>query len=347
MALLKKSGPKPSRDPEGRMPLMEHLRELRNRLLIAIAAVAVGLIVGWIVSDPVWDILKEPYCHTDQARQLTGECSLTYNGIFSSFFITLKIALMVGLVVSSPAWLYQIWAFVTPALYRTEKRYTLTFLGLAIPLFVLGAWLCYFIMDTSLSFLLGFSLDGTVATIAIDDYLDYVLIMLLIFGVSFELPLMLVFLNIIGVVSHAAIAKHRRLVIFLMFVFGAVITPGGDPITMMALATPMIVLFLAAELFMYMRERRRPTDEFAGLSDDEASPLSDDDRPLDDPPLQDPPLHDVTPSDAAPGAATVSDATASDTAPGAATPGAATPGDATIGDKPAGDKPIDGDPAGR
>ncbi|MGA5761006.1 twin-arginine translocase subunit TatC [Nonomuraea bangladeshensis] len=317
MALLKKSGPKPSRDPEGRMPLMEHLRELRNRLLIAIAAVAVGLIVGWIVSGPVWEILKEPYCHTDQARQLTGECSLTYNGIFSSFFITLKISLMVGLVVSSPAWLYQIWAFVTPALYRTEKRYTLTFLGLAIPLFVLGAWLCYFIMDTSLSFLLGFSLDGTVATIAIDDYLDYVLIMLLIFGVSFELPLLLVFLNIIGVVSHAAIAKHRRLVIFLMFVFGAVITPGGDPITMMALATPMIVLFLAAELFMYLRERRRPADEFAGLSDDEASPLSDDDRPLDDRPLDDRPLDDVPLGDAPPT------------------------------DRPVGDKPGDGDPAGR
>ncbi|MET8990939.1 twin-arginine translocase subunit TatC [Nonomuraea wenchangensis] len=326
MALLKKSGPKPSRDPEGRMPLMEHLRELRNRLLIAIAAVAVGLIVGWIVSGPVWEILKEPYCHTDQARQLTGECSLTYNGIFSSFFITLKISLMVGLVVSSPAWLYQIWAFVTPALYRTEKRYTLAFLGLAIPLFVLGAWLCYFIMDTSLSFLLGFSLDGTVATIAIDDYLDYVLIMLLIFGVSFELPLLLVFLNIIGVVSHAAIAKHRRLVIFLMFVFGAVITPGGDPITMMALATPMIVLFLAAELFMYLRERRRPADEFAGLSDDEASPLSDDDRPLDDRPLDEAPVGDGSLGDGP-------------------------VGDRPASDKPAGDKPVsdkpDGDPSGR
>jgi sec-independent protein translocase protein TatC len=281
MALLKRSGPKPERDPEGRMPLMEHLRELRNRLLIAIAAVAVGLIIGWIMSGPVWELLKEPYCRTPQSHDLTGKCSLTYNGIFSSFFITLKISLMVGLVMSSPVWLYQIWAFVTPALYRTEKRYTLTFLGLGIPLFAMGAALSYLIMDTALSFLLAFSLDGTVATISIDDYLDYVLIMLLIFGVSFELPLLLAFLNIIGVLSHATVAKHRRLIIFLMFVFGAVITPSGDPLTMMALATPMIVLFLAAELFMYLREKRQPQSEFAGLSDDEASELPED-TPLDE-----------------------------------------------------------------
>ncbi|MFG2074867.1 sec-independent protein translocase protein TatC [Nonomuraea maritima] len=290
MALLKKSGPKREPDPEGRMPLMEHLRELRNRLLIALAAVAVGLIIGWILSTPVWELLKEPYCSTAQSHQLNGRCSLTYNGIFSSFFITLKVSLMVGLVASSPVWLYQLWAFVTPALYRTEKRYTLTFLALAIPLFALGAGLAYFIMDTSLAFLLSFSLDDTVATISIDDYLNYVLIMMLIFGVSFELPLLMVFLNIIGVLSRATVAKHRRLVIFLMFVFGAVITPGGDPFTMMALAAPMILLFMAAEFVMYLRERNRPQGEFGDLADDEASPLADDTTPVDDlaPPADEP-----------------------------------------------------------
>ncbi|MGW0480309.1 twin-arginine translocase subunit TatC [Nonomuraea sp. NPDC003214] len=282
MALLKRSDPKPQRDPEGRMPLMEHLRELRNRVLIALAAVAVGLVIGWLVSGPMWELLKEPYCSAPQSRDLTGECSLTYNGIFSSFFITLKISLMVSLVVASPVWLYQIWAFVTPALYRTEKRYTMAFLGLAIPLFAAGAALSYLIMDTALGFLLSFSLEGTVATISIDEYLDYVLIMLLIFGVSFELPLLLVFLNIIGVLPRATVAKHRRLVIFLMFVFGALVTPGGDPVTMMALAAPMIVLFAAAELVMYLLERKR-TDPYAGLDDDQASALSDDDTPIDAP----------------------------------------------------------------
>ncbi|MEV0349710.1 twin-arginine translocase subunit TatC [Nonomuraea sp. NPDC050680] len=278
MALLKKSsGEGSARDPEGRMPLMDHLRELRNRLLIATIAVVVGIIIGWIFFDPVWAILKAPYCDTFQSKQLTGHCSLTYNGIFQSFFITLKVSAMIGLVLASPVWLYQIWSFVTPALYRNEKRHTVVFLALAIPLFALGAVLAYIIMHTSLGFLLGFSLDDTVATIAIDDYLDYVLIMIAIFGVSFELPLFLVFLNVIGALSHATVAKHRRMVIFIMFVFGAVITPGGDPFAMMALAAPMIVLFAAAELFMYLRERRLPAGEnFSNLSDDEASPLEQD-----------------------------------------------------------------------
>jgi sec-independent protein translocase protein TatC len=181
-------------------------------------------------------------------------------------------------VLASPVWLYQLWAFVTPALYRTEKRYSAGFLALAIPLFALGAVLAYIIMHTSLSFLLGFALEDTVATIQIDDYLDYVLIMIAIFGVSFELPLILVFLNVIGALSHATVAKHRRMVIFLMFVFGAVITPGGDPLTMMALAAPMVILFVVAEVFMYFNDRRRlrTADEFANLSDDEASTLTED-----------------------------------------------------------------------
>ncbi|WP_433518502.1 twin-arginine translocase subunit TatC [Nonomuraea sp. CA-143628] len=283
MALLKKSsGEGSARDPEGRMPLMDHLRELRNRLLIATIAVVVGIVIGWIFFDPVWAILKAPYCDTFQSKQLTGHCSLTYNGIFQSFFITLKVSAMIGLVLASPVWLYQIWAFVTPALYRNEKRHTVVFLALAIPLFALGAVLAYIIMHTSLGFLLGFSLDDTVATIAIDDYLDYVLIMIAIFGVSFELPLFLVFLNVIGALSHATVAKHRRMVIFIMFVFGAVITPGGDPFAMMALAAPMIVLFAAAELFMYLRERRLPAGEnFSHLSDDEASPLEQQDSDAD------------------------------------------------------------------
>ncbi|MFF4618508.1 twin-arginine translocase subunit TatC [Nonomuraea jabiensis] len=283
MALLKRSS-QAAPDPEGRMPLMEHLRELRNRLLIAAAAVVVGIIIGWIFFDPVWAFIKEPFCETPQAQQLrVGECTLTYGGIFQSFFLTLKVSAMVGVVVSSPVWLYQIWAFVTPALYRNEKRYSIAFLGLAIPLFVIGAALAYVIMDTSLAILLGFAPSDTVAIIQIDEYVNYVLIMVVIFGISFELPLLLVFLNIIGVLPHATVKKHRRWVVFAMFVFGAIITPGGDPLTMMALAAPMVVLYFLAEFFMFVREKRMPaTEDFSHLSDDEASPLVEDSAPVDD-----------------------------------------------------------------
>lgn len=295
MALLKRSSQ--AADDDGRMPLMEHLRELRNRLLVSMVALTVGVIVGFLLFDPVWAFLKGPFCDTSAAQQLRpGECTLATGGIFQSFFVTLKVAVGIGLVLASPVWLYQIWAFVTPALYRNEKRYAFTFLGLAVPLFGLGAVLAYVIMDTSLAILLGFAPADTVAIIQIDEYISYVLIMLLIFGVSFELPLVLVMLNLIGVLSHATVRKHRRMVIFLMFVFGAIVTPGGDPITMMALAAPMIVLFAAAELFMYLRERRQPKGEdYSGLDDDEASEIDFDDSPLD---LDDSPLDlDETPID--------------------------------------------------
>ncbi|MBB6348327.1 twin-arginine translocase subunit TatC [Nonomuraea muscovyensis] len=260
---------------------MDHLRELRNRLLIATAALVVGVVIGWIFFDPVWEFVKAPYCETDQAKMLRDNtCTLVFSGIFQSFFLTLKVSALVGVIASSPVWLYQVWAFVTPALYRNEKRYSVAFMALAIPLFLLGAALAYIVMDTSLAILLGFAPSDAVAAVQIDEYVSYVLIMLVIFGVSFELPLLLVFLNVIGVLPRATVKKHRRTVIFGMFVFGAIITPGGDPITMMALAAPMIILYFVAEGFMYLREKRAPSGEdFSHLADDEASELPEDSGP--------------------------------------------------------------------
>ncbi|GAA3113917.1 twin-arginine translocase subunit TatC [Planomonospora alba] len=288
MALLK--WPKPGRnrsmsseDAEGRMPLMEHLRELRNRLVVALLGVLGGIVLGFVFFDPVWDFVSAPYCSLQQSQELRGECTFLILGVFESFFVNLKVAALFGVVVASPVWLHQIWAFVTPGLYRNEKRYSLTFLALAIPLFLAGAALAYFVMDTGLAILLGFAPENSVTSITLDEYLGYVLVLLIVFGVSFELPLLMVFLNIIGVLPRATVAKHRRMVIFLMFVFGAVATPGGDPFTMIALALPMVVLFALAEGFMYLRERRSPSGEdFSHLSDDEASPLAADDSPLPD-----------------------------------------------------------------
>lgn len=262
MALLKRSKPSGTRDPEGRMPLKEHLRELRSRIIKALLGVAAGIVAGFIFFDPIWRFVKEPYCGLPQEHMLKpGQCSLAVQGVFESFFVNLKVATLFALVVASPVWLYQIWAFVAPGLYRNERRYTLTFLGLAIPLFLAGTALAYFVMDTGLAILFSFAPPDTTLVITINEYLGYALAMLLIFGVSFELPLLLVFLNLIGVLSHAAVAKHRRMIIFVMFVFGAVATPGGDPFTMIALALPMVVLFLLAELVMYLRDKRRAVAE--------------------------------------------------------------------------------------
>jgi sec-independent protein translocase protein TatC len=262
-------------DDEGRMPLMDHLRELRNRLMKAMLGMLVGTIIGWIFFDPVWNFLKEPYCSLPQSHVFDPDkCSLVVSGIFSSFFLQLKISCIIGLVVSSPVWLYQLWAFVAPGLYRRERRWSFVFIGAAAPLFFVGAALAYLTVDKGLALFLSFVADDVAALITVDNYLGYVLAMLLVFGLTFELPLFVVVLNLAGVLTHERIRSSRRMILFGVFVFAAVATPSGDPFTMLALAVPTIVLFEVAELLAFVHDRRKGrNDPYAGLSDDEASPL--------------------------------------------------------------------------
>ncbi|GLW23155.1 twin-arginine translocase subunit TatC [Microbispora triticiradicis] len=263
MALLKRSTPVVTSE-DGRMTLMEHLRELRNRLVKAILAVVVGTAVGFIYFEPIWNFLKQPYCRLPQAHQFNkDQCILVVNGVFDSFFVNLKVAVMFGLVVSAVFWIYQLWAFVTPGLYQNERRYTVAFLGLSVPLFTAGAALAYITMDKGLALLLGFAPDGTLTLVSINEYLSFALAMLIIFGISFLMPLLLVFLNVIGVVRYRMVSKHTRMVVFLMFVFAAVATPSQDPITMLALALPMVALFFVAMAFMYFHDKKRDAADAA------------------------------------------------------------------------------------
>ncbi|SEG66831.1 sec-independent protein translocase protein TatC [Thermomonospora echinospora] len=257
------------------MPLMDHLRELRNRLIKAILGLLVGTVVGWILFQPAWDFLKEPYCALPASRDLNGHCSLVVNGIFSSFFLRLKIAFIIGLVISAPVWLYQLWAFVAPGLYRQERRWTYVFLGAAVPLFFVGTALAYLTVDKGLSIFLGFVPEDVAALITVDHYLGYVLAMLLVFGLTFELPLFVVVLNMAGVLSSARIRRSQRLIVFGIFVFAAVATPSADPFTMLALALPTVLLFEVAAFLAFLNDRRRGRrpDPYAELSDDEAAPL--------------------------------------------------------------------------
>ncbi|GLW64933.1 Sec-independent protein translocase protein TatC [Actinomadura rubrobrunea] len=264
-------------DPEGRMPLMDHLRELRNRLIKSLLALLVGTIVGWIFFQPIWDFLKDPYCSLPASQQLeAGKCTLVVNTIFQQFFLRLKISFIIGIVLSSPVWLYQLWAFVAPGLYRREKRWTYVFLSAAIPLFIVGTVLAYLTVDKGLQlFLGGFSIDDVTALITVDHYLGYVLAMLLVFGMTFELPLFVVILNLAGVLSFERIKKTQRIAIFGIFLFAAVATPSGDPFTMLALAVPTLLLFEVSAVLAFFNDRRRARrpDPYAGLSDDEPSPL--------------------------------------------------------------------------
>ncbi|GII78131.1 sec-independent protein translocase protein TatC [Sphaerisporangium rufum] len=266
MALLKRSTPAgeagAAPDTEGRMTLMEHLRELRNRLVKAILGLAVGAALGFAFFDRLWGFLTGPYCRLPAAYKLqAGQCTLVQQNVFEGFMVNLQVALIFGAVVSAPIWLYQIWAFVTPGLYRNERRYSLSFLALAVPLFAAGAALAYFTMDKGLALLFGFAPGNVVQLISMDQYVGFLMAVLIIFGLSFEVPLLLVFLNFIGVLPAAPVARHQRMAIFGMFVFAAVATPSQDPFTMLALALPMVGMFMIALLVMKMHDRKKEAVE--------------------------------------------------------------------------------------
>lgn len=265
------------------MPLIEHIRELRSRLLRAIIGLVLGIIVGFVFFEPIWAFLQEPYCQLPAAHRAEadgGGCALGVFRIFDSFFIRLKVALVVGAVLSAPVWLYQLWGFVTPGLHRNERWWTVAFLGTAIPLFFGGAVLAYIILDKGLAILLSFVPEDVVTLIGIDDYLSFITKMLLVFGVGFEVPLLVLMLNLAGVLTYERIAKWRRMIMFAGFVFAAVATP-ADPFSMLALGIPMVILFEIAAQIARIHDRRKAAREaaspYAQLSDDEASPLDFDD----------------------------------------------------------------------
>ncbi|MCC5581915.1 MULTISPECIES: twin-arginine translocase subunit TatC [Microtetraspora] len=265
MALLKRSSAEVPSDDDGRMTLMEHVRELRNRLVKMILAVVAGTIVGFVFFDPIWTFMTGPFCRLPEAYKLNGGtgCTLVVHGVLDGFFINLKVAAIFGVVVSAPIWLYQIWAFVTPGLYQNERRYSLGFLGLAVPLFGAGAALAYLTLDKGLALLLGFVPMNAVPLIDVGDYLGFLIMMLVIFGISFLMPLLMVFLNVVGILRFKTVAKHQRMIVFGFFVFAAVATPSQDPFTMLALAMPMVLLFFGAEGIMYFRDRKRDAEEAA------------------------------------------------------------------------------------
>jgi len=272
------------------MPLMEHIRELRSRLIKAMLGLAAGMTVGWIFFTPVWTFLERPYCsiRIDGKAQCTGDFghSLVVVGVFDSFFLHLKIAFLVGLIISSPVWLYQLWAFIAPGLYSREKRWTVAFVGTAAPLFGLGGLFAYLAMGKAMGFFVKLIPHGVASTFTVDTYLSYATAMLLIFGLAFELPLFMVILNVAGVLTHARLRKWRRLMIFAVFAFAAVATPSPDPFSMLLLALPCVILVELAEVFAWANDRRRARrpSMYAGLTDDEISPLDvedtfDSDRP--------------------------------------------------------------------
>ena len=261
------------------MPLVDHLRELRSRIFKALIFIALGAIVGFIWYDNgLLEFLKQPYCALPgEMRFPSDRCELIFLDPAGGFLLRLKVAFLVGLIVSAPFWLYQLWAFVTPGLHKNERRWAIAFVASSTALFALGTVCAWFTLKAGLQVLLTLAGDGVTSALTAPDYLSFVTMVIFVFGVSFELPLLIIMLNLVGVLKYDALKGSRRWLIFLTFVFSALITPTQDPFSMMAMAIPMVVLFEGAIQFARVHDkrvrRREAAEGLADLDDDEASPL--------------------------------------------------------------------------
>jgi sec-independent protein translocase protein TatC len=272
------------------MPLVDHLRELRNRLAKAVLAIiVVAVLAAYFYTDIIeWftaPVLKSVGCQhslgelMQQNAQHTGgtppkTCAhITLNGLLSPFTLALKVSLTAGVVLSSPIWLYQLWAFVAPGLHRNEKKYALGFVAAGFPLFLGGAFFAYKVLPTTAKVLIAFTPFGVNNLLPLDDLIGLVTRMVVVFGLSFEMPLLLVMLNFGGVISGARMRGWWRGMILGITLFAAIATPSTDPISMLGLAAPIWVLYFAATAIALLNDRRRAARLAAGPADDEASEL--------------------------------------------------------------------------
>lgn len=236
------------------MSLGQHFIELRKRLFYSALAIVVCSVAGWFLSPYVLDALRAPVLQMAGADH--RQASLNFANITGAFDLKLTITITVGVIISSPVWLFQVWAFIVPALVRKEKLYALGFLLTAIPLFLAGCFAGYYVLPHIVQVMTSFIAQQDSSIIDAKTYYDFVLKLVLAVGVAFVLPVFLVLLNFVGVLSANAIIKSWRVAIILIVLFTAIVTPAADVISMLLLAIPMILLYLAACAVTYFHDRR-------------------------------------------------------------------------------------------
>ncbi|MEU7998545.1 twin-arginine translocase subunit TatC [Micromonospora sp. NPDC049060] len=280
---LKKRGPSNfERAADGSMTLIEHIRELRTRLFRASLAIAVGLIGGFLLAQPAFNLLKQPYCRLP-GMIVDGECqNFLLLAPTDGFVLKLKLALWIGLIIGAPVWLYQLWAFIAPGLHRNERKWAYVFVAIAAPLFAAGAVLAFLVVDKGLAFLLEAGVTGTDTQLEVTRYISFVTSMILLFGVAFEFPLTLLMLNFTGVVSARRLLSWWRAVVFICFAFAAIATPDPGPFGMTLLALCLSLLYFVAVGVAFLNDKRkgRGKEVYAGVGDDEVSPLEFDPEPV-------------------------------------------------------------------
>jgi sec-independent protein translocase protein TatC len=261
------------------MTLYEHLRELRYRLVVASLAILAGTTVAFIFNKVLFNLLVAPYNTAIELAKKSRpdiKADLIIQGVTAPFTVSLKIALLAGLIVSAPVWLLQIWSFIVPGLLAKEKKWALIVVGAATPLFLAGVALGYYVIPKGIAVLINFTPDSAVANLQdLGDFLGFMTRVMLVFGLAFEVPLFILMLNVVGVLPAKYITKYRSYIIFGMFIFAAIATPTPDAITMLLLAIPMVVLVVFSELLAHVFDRRKVRRQ-AELGDDIVDPTLQD-----------------------------------------------------------------------
>ena len=241
------------------MPILEHLRELRKRVVRSAIAISIAGIIGWVFYTPIITTLAKPVCDLKSAQESGADnCGALYiNGVLGPLNLHIKVAILTGLLLAAPIWLYQLWAFIAPALHKREKRNSILFIIAATPFFSVGAYVGYTILPLAIRVLFGFTPDALNNLVKFDDYLDFVTRTIFFFGLGFQLPVFLVALNLIGAITGKGILRPWRIWVFGITLFVAGFTPSPDPLTMLALAFPLVALYFLAGLISLLNDRRR------------------------------------------------------------------------------------------
>jgi sec-independent protein translocase protein TatC len=236
------------------MPLGEHLVEIRKRLVRVAIAILAGAVAGWFLSSFVLAALRAPIAALASQQHRLAE--LNYDSITGAFDLKMQIAVTVGVVISSPIWLYQFWAFFVPALTRKELKYALGFFLSAVPLFLAGCTAGWFVVPHIVQLLISFAPSQTTSFIQASDYFSFILKLVIAVGIAFVLPAFLVLLNFVGVLSASTILKSWRIAILMIVVFTAIVTPSADGVSMFLLAIPIAMLYFAAAGIATVHDRR-------------------------------------------------------------------------------------------
>ena len=245
---------------EGAMSLIDHLRELRHRLLICLWALLAGSVAGLFLYSPAMRLIKSPYCdflrdHPDKTPFKGQGCSLIFLGAIDGFLITVKVVVFLALLVALPVILYQLWGFIVPGLTARERKWAIPFVLVSVLLFLFGGVAAYLTLPAALKFLLGVGGDFVSPLLTVDKYIGFVIFTILAFGLGFEFPILLISLSAAGVITNESMRRYRRQVILALAIFAAVITPSPDPISMLALLIPLYLFYEGAIIVSRLLKR--------------------------------------------------------------------------------------------